>query len=147
MDSKVGVVLGFSAVSVAEMLGYLVLAATENSTPSPLLFTQAVVIFLSLGFLAGILACLVGFFILVAQKIQIGPEVGSKLSLEEWTKVISRNEQMLANKAKRSTWCIGLVLTQMTCYGSAAFVLFLKFAPIWGARHNYYTINSFPFLD
>lgn len=143
IDSKVGVVLGFSAVSMAEMLGYLVLASTENSAPSPILFTPAVVLVLSLGFFAGIVACLIGAVILVIRSVEIGPTFGFILSIEEWTELISRNEDRLTNKAKKSTWCIGLVLLQMTSYGLAAFMLFINFVPIWGRHPNCYPIHFF----
>jgi hypothetical protein len=148
IDTKVGVVLGFSAVAMGELLGYLILGAIESSTPSPL-FTLRVVIPIAIGFSAGIVACLVGVFVLFVRKIKIGPSFGwspppggASALLEIWKKCISDNEVILTGKARRARWCIALVLMQLTCYGIAASLLFLRFVSL-GHEHHYSPLHFF----
>ena len=148
MDTKVGVVLGFSAVAMGELLGYLLQSAIESSIPSQL-FTLRVALPIALGFLAGISGCLVGASMLLVRRIDIGPQFGLTVSadgstlLNAWKTCVEANERTLAAKARRAKSCIVLVLAQMMCYGVAALFLFLRFVSLHTASSGGTTSPAF----
>src|ERR1700691_5613480 len=76
LDSKTGVIVGFVVVSIVEILGFLLLAAAEATTPAQLIgtpiFSRSVVIFFGLGLLCSILSTVFGLLALRVREFALG---------------------------------------------------------------------------
>jgi hypothetical protein len=71
LDTKVGVILGFVAVSIAEILGFLILAAAENLAPSRYFSPCLAFLFFS-GLVCTLTSVLFGLIALGTRKFALG---------------------------------------------------------------------------
>lgn len=146
LDSKVGVILGFVVVSIVEILGFLILAAAEATTPVQLQHSQAftcgVTVIFVFGLVLSISSTYLGLLALRIQNFAIGFDYGKMVEranltehelkatfVDDLMQSINENERELADKvtfAKRSGMC---VLGGLVCYTLVEVMLFWAFVP------------------
>ncbi len=146
LDSKTGVIVGFVVVSIVEILGFLLLAASEAVTPVQLagtpIFSRSVQIFFGLGLLFSFLSTLFGLLALRVRKFALGFDyeklVGGAtltdqqlktLFLDDILTSVRTNAKVLdekVNYAKRASF---LVLAGLLCYTVVVAQVFMCFVP------------------
>jgi len=146
LDSKTGVIVGFVVVSIVEILGFLLLAAAEATTPTQLrgtpIFSLSVRIFFGLGLLFSFLSTCFGLLALRVRKFAIGFDYeklvgGAALEVRELKTVflddilssVRTNAQVLDDKVRYAKIASFLVLAGLLCYTIVVARLFVGFVP------------------
>ncbi len=144
LDSKTGVIVGFVVVSIVEILGFLLLAAAEATTPAQLggtpIFSLSVVIFFGLGLVCSFLSTVFGLLALRVRKFAIGFDYeklvgGATLQVKELKTIflgdlvasVRTNKQILDEKVKYAKIASFLVLTGLLCYTVVVARVFMCF--------------------
>lgn len=146
LDTKAGLILGFIVVSVAEVLGYLILAAAEaeKMRSSPYLSEPvSCLFFLGLGTVG--LATICGFMALRTRDFSLGVEL-SKMILQakhsNWSdealwasfldvvsESISSNNKSIHKKEKYTNLAALFVVIGLICYTLVLGIIFRSFVP------------------
>jgi len=146
LDSKTGVIVGFVVVSIVEILGFLLLAAAEATTPSQLsgspIFSLRVVIFFGVGLLCSFLSTVFGLLALRVREFAIGFDyeklVGGAnlqvaelktLFLDDLVASVRTNKQILEEKVMYAKIASSLVLAGLLCYTVVVAQVFMRFVP------------------
>ncbi len=144
LDSKTGVIVGFVVVSIVEILGFLLLAAAEATTPTQLsgtpMFSVLVVVFFGLGLLCSFLSTVFGLLALRVRQFAIGfdyeklvrgadlrSEELKTLFLDDLVASVRTNQRILEEKVMYAKTASLLVLTGLLCYTIIVARLFLCF--------------------
>ena len=146
IDSKTGVIVGFVVVSIVEILGFLLLAAAEATTPAQLsgtpIFSLSVVIFFGLGLFCSFLSTCSGLLALRVRAFAIGFDYeklvgGASLPVAELKTVflddlvssVRTNRQILDEKVRYARTASLLVLAGLLCYTVVVAKVFMCFVP------------------
>ena len=141
LDQKAGMVLGFTVVSVGELLGFLMLAAAEGVRPSPYFVKLVQVPFLA-GLVAVGLCTYFGLRSLWIREFALGfnfeafvedanPEKGlsaddlRKNSLYALLKSVNANDFALGKKRSYAKLATVAFLSSLACYGFTLGLIFL----------------------
>jgi len=144
LDSKTGVIVGFVVVSIVEILGFLLLAAAEATTPAQLggtpIFSLPVVIFFGLGLFCSFLSTVFGLLALRVREFAIGFDyeklVGGAdldvrelktLFLDDLVASVRTNKRILEEKVMYAKTASLLVLAGLLCYTVVVAQVFMCF--------------------
>lgn len=146
LDSKTGVIVGFVVVSIVEILGFLLLAAAEATTPAQLsgrpIFSVCVVIFFGIGLLCSFLSTVFGLLALRVREFAIGfdyeklvgganlqvPELKT-IFLDDLVASVRTNKRILDEKVWDAKIASLPVLAGLLCYTVVVAQVFMCFAP------------------
>jgi hypothetical protein len=146
IDSKTGVIVGFVVVSIVEILGFLLLAAAEATTPAQLsgtpIFSLCVQIFFGSGLLCSFLSTCFGLLALRIRAFAIGFDYeklvgGASLTkaelqtifLDDLLSSVRTNKQILDEKIRYARAATSLVLIGLLCYTVVVAQVFMCFVP------------------
>lgn len=144
LDQKAGMVLGFTVVSVGELLGFLLLAAAEGVKPSPY-FVKFIQVPFLVGLVAVGLCTYFGLRSLWIREFALGfnfetlvqdanPEKRlsaddlRKASLYALQKSVNANDAGLGKKRSYAKMATGSFLLSLACYGVTLGLIFLLLA-------------------
>jgi hypothetical protein len=144
LDSKTGVIVGFVVVSIVEILGFLLLAAAEATTPTQLsgtpMFSLLVMVFFGIGLLCSFLSTVFGLLALRVREFAIGFDYeklvgGADLKIEELKTLflddlvasVRTNKRILEEKVIYAKTASLLVLAGLLCYPIVVARLFMCF--------------------
>jgi hypothetical protein len=141
LDSKIGLLLGFVVVSVAEVLGFLLLAAADNTNPSPR-YTPPVLGLFLLSFFLVLGATVAGLLGLGMRKFALGfryHEMVSKANhspqelrimfLDDLLQSSKNNSSALDQKQKWARITLILVVLTLLTYAALSILLFTSLMP------------------
>ena len=146
LDSKIGVLLGFVVVSVAEVFGFLLLAAADNTASSPRFTHLTLFLFLlSLAFVVA--ATISGMLGLGMRKFALGFRYDSMISkarhtpdqlklmvLDDLLQSSARNSAVLDQKQKCATATLSFVVLAIVTQAILSIVLFMSLMPEGGCN-------------
>src|SRR5260370_20502934 len=144
LDSNTDVIVGFVVVSIVEILGFLLLAAAEATTPTQLsgtpMFSVLVVVFFGLGLLCSFLSTVFGLLALRVRQFAIGfdyeklvrgadlrSEELKTLFLDDLVASVRTNQRILEEKVMYAKTASLRVLPGLLCYTIVVVRLFLCF--------------------
>jgi hypothetical protein len=144
LDTKTGVILGFIVVSIPELLGFLLLAATENVTASRY-FSIPVEVLLIGGLASTVSAALFGLLALRTQPLAVGvkyPGLIEKARQHNWSRTemqaksleilkqsAEMNSKALDRKQRYASLVVLCASIGIFCYSVVAALLFLGMVP------------------
>jgi hypothetical protein len=146
IDSKIGLLLGFVVVSVAEVFGFLLLAAADNAKPGPRYTRFTLLLFiLSLGFvLAATIAGVVGLgmrkfalgyrYDALVARAKHSPDELKLIFLDDLLQSSNNNATTLNEKQRWATITLILVLCALLTQAALSVFLFVGLMPE-GACH------------
>lgn len=144
LDSKTGVIVGFVVVSIVEILGFLILAATEvkdlNHSPA---LSRIVVVFFFGGLVSSLVSTLVGLRALRVREFAIGfdykkfveaanlppAEIKTRF-LDDLLQSVEKNKVVLREKVTSAKIAAAFVLLGIVCYAIVVAMVFVRFVPM-----------------
>jgi cation transporter-like permease len=138
IDTKAGVLIGFVAVSIVQLLAYLLSAAAERSGSLPF-FGYPILAAVLVGVVASFAAVVAGFLALSSQSWEVGLPLGARFDEKAWSQLeehLDHNLSIMKKKRIRLKLCASLVLAAILSYSIAIILLLFTARPLLLPQDN-----------